>query len=85
MLKLACRGQFWLHNVDVPTVSLNNAYVSGSKEQRLKFGRYVRSKLANILFVRQLHTHFQATVYTYILVNCLNPGMWLRYTKITEC
>ncbi|KAJ6093931.1 carbonyl reductase [Penicillium canescens] len=36
--------------------------------------RYARSKLANILFARRLHTHFQATGYSNILVNCLNPG-----------
>ncbi|KAF3392114.1 hypothetical protein DPV78_010759 [Talaromyces pinophilus] len=36
--------------------------------------RYARSKLANILFARHLHTHFQETGHTKILVNCLNPG-----------
>ncbi|KGO49335.1 hypothetical protein PEX2_052220 [Penicillium expansum] len=36
--------------------------------------RYARSKLANILFARRLHAHFQATGYSNILVNCLNPG-----------
>ncbi|KAJ6001308.1 carbonyl reductase [Penicillium canescens] len=36
--------------------------------------RYALSKLANILFAQRLHTHFQATGYSNILVNCLNPG-----------
>ncbi|KAG2019428.1 hypothetical protein GB937_004973 [Aspergillus fischeri] len=36
--------------------------------------RYARSKLANILFARRLHAHFQAAGYSNILVNCLNPG-----------
>ncbi|KAH8690036.1 putative carbonyl reductase [Talaromyces proteolyticus] len=36
--------------------------------------RYARSKLANILFARRLHAHFQTTGHSNILVNCLNPG-----------
>ncbi|EED13524.1 carbonyl reductase, putative [Talaromyces stipitatus ATCC 10500] len=43
-------------------------------EVQASLQRYARSKLANILFARHLHTHFQETGYTNILVNCLNPG-----------
>ncbi|KAH6898188.1 putative carbonyl reductase [Thelonectria olida] len=43
-------------------------------ELQASLQRYARSKLANILFARHLHKHLQATGYSNILVNSLNPG-----------
>ncbi|CAI7664005.1 unnamed protein product [Penicillium pancosmium] len=43
-------------------------------EVQASLQRYARSKLANIIFARRLHTHFQTRGYSNILVNCLNPG-----------
>jgi retinol dehydrogenase-12 len=46
--------------------------------------RYARSKLANILFARHLHKYFQATGYSNIFVNSLNPGGYLE-AKLRLC